>query len=76
MFKLNDKEYDQSKLSDKGKAAYSKLIRVAEQKAGTRATQPAWHDQQHQAAWSGHDAQPVVAIGGSGRGSTKERSSP
>ena len=33
MFKLNDKEYDESKLSDKAKAAYSKLIRVAEQKS-------------------------------------------
>ena len=33
MFKLNNKEYDESKLSDKAKAAYSKLIRVAEQKA-------------------------------------------
>ena len=33
MFKLNDEEYDESKLSDKAKAAYSKLIRVAEQKS-------------------------------------------
>jgi len=33
MFKLNDKEYDESKLSDKAKTAYSKLIRVAEQKS-------------------------------------------
>ena len=33
MFTLNDKEYDQSKLSDKGKVAYNKLIRIAEQKA-------------------------------------------
>jgi hypothetical protein len=33
MFKLNNKEYDESKLSDKGKAAYSKIIRVAEQKS-------------------------------------------
>ena len=33
MFKLNDKEYDESKLSDKGKAAYNKLIKVAEQKS-------------------------------------------
>lgn len=33
MFKLNNKEYDESKLSDKAKAAYSKLIRVAEQKS-------------------------------------------
>ena len=33
MFTLNEKEYDESKLSDKGKAAYVKLIRIAEQKA-------------------------------------------
>ena len=33
MFTLNDKEYDQSKLSDKAKVAYNKLIRIAEQKA-------------------------------------------
>ena len=33
MFKLNDKEYDESKLSGKAKAAYSKLMRVAEQKS-------------------------------------------
>ena len=33
MFKLNNKEYDESKLSDKGKAAYIKLIRIAEQKS-------------------------------------------
>jgi len=33
MFKLNDKEYDESKLSDKGKTAYNKLIKVAEQKS-------------------------------------------
>ena len=33
MFKLNNKEYDESKLSDKAKAAYAKLIRVAEQKS-------------------------------------------
>ena len=33
MFTLNEKEYDESKLSDKGKAAYVKLIRIAEQKS-------------------------------------------
>ena len=33
MFTLNDKEYDQSKLSDKAKIAYNKLIRISEQKA-------------------------------------------
>ena len=33
MFKLNNKEYDESKLSDKAKAAYAKLIRVADQKS-------------------------------------------
>ena len=33
MFKLNNKEYDESKLSDKAKADYAKLIRVAEQKS-------------------------------------------
>ena len=33
MFSLNQKEYDESKLSDKGKVAYNKLIRIAEQKS-------------------------------------------
>ena len=33
MFNLNNKEYDETKLSDKGKAAYIKLIRIAEQKS-------------------------------------------
>ena len=33
IFTLNEKEYDESKLSDKGKAAYVKLIRIAEQKS-------------------------------------------
>tara|TARA_R100000900_G_C3237243_1_gene144410 strand:- start:122 stop:313 length:192 start_codon:yes stop_codon:yes gene_type:complete len=33
MFTLNNKEHDESKLSDKGKAAYNKLIKVAEQKS-------------------------------------------
>ena len=33
MFKLNNKEYDESKLSDKAKAAYAKLIRVDEKKS-------------------------------------------
>ena len=33
MFTFNEKEYDESKLSDKGKAAYVKLIRIAEQKS-------------------------------------------
>jgi len=33
MFKVNDKEYDESILSDKGKAVYSKLMRLGEQKA-------------------------------------------
>ena len=33
MFKLNDKEYDESKISDKAKIAYAKLIRVGEQKS-------------------------------------------
>ena len=31
MFTLNNKEYDESKLSDKGKAAYVKLISIDEQ---------------------------------------------
>ena len=33
MFTLDNKEYDETKLSDKAKVAYSKLIRVAEQKS-------------------------------------------
>jgi len=33
MFTLNNKEYDESKLSDKGKAAYVKLIKVADQRS-------------------------------------------
>ena len=33
MFNLNNKEYHETKLSDKGKAAYIKLIRIAEQKS-------------------------------------------
>ena len=33
MFKINDKEYDESTLSDKGKAVYSKLMRLGETKA-------------------------------------------
>jgi len=33
MFTLNNKEYDESKLSDKGKASYNKLIKIAEQKS-------------------------------------------
>ena len=33
MFTLNEKEYDESKLSDKGKAVYAKLMRLGEQKA-------------------------------------------
>ena len=33
MFKINDKEYDQTTLSDKGKAVYAKLMRLGEQKA-------------------------------------------
>ena len=32
MFKINEKEYDESKLSNKGKTIYLKLIRIAEQK--------------------------------------------
>ena len=32
MFKLNDKEYDESKLSDKGKALYQKLIKIGADK--------------------------------------------
>jgi len=33
MFTLNQKEYDEATLSDKGKAAYLKLMRVGEQKS-------------------------------------------
>ena len=33
MFNLNNKEYDESKLSDKGKPAYIKLIKNADQKS-------------------------------------------
>ena len=33
MFNLNNKEYDETKLSDNGIAAYIKLIRIAEQKS-------------------------------------------
>ena len=33
MFTLNNKEYDESKLSAKGKVSYNKIIRIAEQKA-------------------------------------------
>ena len=33
MFTLNEKEYDESKLSNKGKAAYAKLLRIGEQKS-------------------------------------------
>ena len=33
MFTINDKEYDQTTLSDKGKAVYAKLMRLGEQKA-------------------------------------------
>ena len=33
MFTLNNKNYDESKLSNKAKAAYGKLVRIAEQKA-------------------------------------------
>jgi hypothetical protein len=32
MFKLNDKEYDESKLSDKGKALYQKLMKIGADK--------------------------------------------
>ena len=32
MFKINEKEYDESKLSNKGKSIYLKLIKIAEQK--------------------------------------------
>ena len=33
MFKKNKKEYDESKLSTKGKSIYLKLIRLSDQKA-------------------------------------------
>jgi hypothetical protein len=33
MFTINGQEYDQTTLSDKGKAVYSKLMRLGEQKA-------------------------------------------
>ena len=33
MFTINEKEYDESKLSNKGKAIYAKLMRLGEQKA-------------------------------------------
>ena len=33
MFTINDKEYDQTTLSDKGKAVYAKLMRLGAQKA-------------------------------------------
>ena len=33
MFTINGQEYDESTLSDKGKAVYSKLMRLGEQKA-------------------------------------------
>jgi|TARA_R110000772_G_scaffold248451_1_gene362498 hypothetical protein len=33
MFKINEKEYDESKLSTKGKSIYLKLIRLSDQKA-------------------------------------------
>jgi len=33
MFTINDKEYDQTTLSDKGKAVYAKLMRLGEQKS-------------------------------------------
>ena len=33
MFTIYDKEYDQTTLSDKGKAVYAKLMRLGEQKA-------------------------------------------
>jgi len=32
MFNINEKEYDESKLSNKGKTIYLKLIRITEQK--------------------------------------------
>ena len=33
MFKLNEKEYDETTLSNKGKGIYQKLMRVGEQKS-------------------------------------------
>ena len=33
MFTINNKEYDQNTLSDKGKAVYAKLMRLGETKA-------------------------------------------
>ena len=33
MFTINDKEYNENDLPDKGKAVYSKLMRLGEQKA-------------------------------------------
>ena len=33
MFTINGQEYDQTTLSDKGKAVYAKLMRLGEQKA-------------------------------------------
>ena len=33
MFTINDKEYDQTTLSDKGRGVFDKLIRLGEQKA-------------------------------------------
>jgi hypothetical protein len=33
MFTINDKKYDESTLSSKGKAVYAKLMRLGEQKA-------------------------------------------
>ena len=32
MFKLNEKEYDETKLSNKGKALYQKLIKIGADK--------------------------------------------
>jgi len=32
MFKLNEKEYDETKLSDKGKALYQKLMKIGADK--------------------------------------------
>jgi len=33
MFTFNDKKYDETKLSEKGKAIWQKLIKIAEQKS-------------------------------------------
>ena len=33
MFTINDKEHDESNLSDKGRAVFNKLMRLGEQKA-------------------------------------------